>query len=164
MSFRSMAGTFHIQNLQCCWESRPAVPNALALKINVKQVMWGHTQNPFSFIFCFFQSPLLVSPNFLWVVGMFLMETNIWMFLLLQNTFRNSLSTFLRLTLCFTSSWLWSWWGCHNVVWEKEMVLFSFWGPENLRGILFSELFPRLFSILSVISNPFLFEDWSWLL
>lgn len=33
MSFRSMAGTFHIQNLQCCWESRPAVSNALALKV-----------------------------------------------------------------------------------------------------------------------------------
>lgn len=34
MFFRSMVGTFHIQNVQCFWEGRPGVSNALALQVN----------------------------------------------------------------------------------------------------------------------------------
>ena len=28
-----------------------------------------------------------------------------------------------------------------HIVWEKKLVLFLFWGPENLRSILFPQLF-----------------------
>lgn len=34
--FQVVPGTFHIQNFQCCWESRTVVTNALAWKVNVE--------------------------------------------------------------------------------------------------------------------------------
>lgn len=46
-----MAGTFHIQNLPCCWGSRPGVSNALALKVSVEEAEGNPPFQPYFLLF-----------------------------------------------------------------------------------------------------------------
>ena len=129
--FRSMPGTLHIHNLQCCWEGRPAASRALAgklvWKLKAEPVDLLQARHPQLYLLLL-SAPLVASLDFLWETGTFGRERTL------------SIYAFPRLRrhLCFGDKE-----GVTGLLGEGNGALLPL-GSENLGGILFAQLFPRL--------------------